>query len=65
VKTFTRVGLIVKIVISIIIFLVVSLRNTDGTVIQNANSKLKKASLHSRYNSNKKNEVELKNEINN
>lgn len=36
--TSTRVGLIEDIVISIVVFLVVSLRNTDGTVIQGANS---------------------------
>jgi hypothetical protein len=38
VTTSTRVGLIEDIVISIVVFLVVSLRNTDGTVIQGANS---------------------------
>jgi hypothetical protein len=38
VTTSTRVGLIDDIVISIVLFLVVSLRNTDGTVIQGANS---------------------------
>ena len=36
--TSTRFGLIEDIVISIVVFLVVSLRNTDGTVIQGANS---------------------------
>ena len=36
--TSTRLGLIDDIVISIVLFLVVSLRNTDGTVIQGANS---------------------------
>ena len=36
--TSTRLGLIEDIVISIVVFLVVSLRNTDGTVIQGANS---------------------------
>jgi cell division protein FtsB len=40
VTTSTRVGLIDDIVISIVVFLVVSLRNTDGTVIQGANSVL-------------------------
>jgi hypothetical protein len=38
VTTSTRLGLIDDIVISIVLFLVVSLRNTDGTVIQGANS---------------------------
>jgi hypothetical protein len=38
VTTSTRLGLIDDIVISIVVFLVVSLRNTDGTVIQGANS---------------------------
>jgi hypothetical protein len=32
-------GLIEDIVISIVVFLVVSLRNTDGTAFQGANSK--------------------------
>ncbi len=36
--TSTRLGLIDDIVMSIVVFLVVSLRNTDGTVIQGANS---------------------------
>ena len=36
--TSTRLGLIDDIVISIVLFLVGSLRNTDGTVIQGANS---------------------------
>jgi hypothetical protein len=38
VTTSTLLGLIEDIVISIVVFLVVSLRNTDGTVIQGANS---------------------------
>jgi hypothetical protein len=38
VTTSTRLGLIEDIVISIVVFLVVSLRNTDGTVFQGANS---------------------------
>ena len=38
VPTYTRLGLIEDIVISICVYLVVSLRNTDGTVIQGANS---------------------------
>ncbi len=38
--TSTRLGLIEDIVISIVLFLVVSLRNTDGTVIQGANSQV-------------------------
>jgi len=38
VTTSTRLGRIDDIVISIVVFLVVSLRNTDGTVIQGANS---------------------------
>jgi hypothetical protein len=40
VTTSTRLGLIDDIVISIVVFLVVSLRNTDGTVIQGAKSYL-------------------------
>ena len=36
--TSTRLGLIEDIVISIVVFLVVILRNTDGTVIQGDNS---------------------------
>ncbi len=43
--TSTRLGLIEDIVISIVLFLVVSLRNTDGTVIQGANSLGDKQSL--------------------
>jgi len=38
VTTSTRLGLIEDIVISIVVFLVVSLRNTDGTVFQGTNS---------------------------
>jgi hypothetical protein len=38
VTTSTLLGLIDDIVISIVLFLVVSLRNTDGAVIQGANS---------------------------
>ena len=40
VTTFTWLGLIDDIVIFIIVFLVVSLKNTDGTFIQGANSAL-------------------------
>jgi hypothetical protein len=38
VTTSTRLGLAEDIVISIVVFLVVSLRNTNGTVFQGANS---------------------------
>jgi len=38
VTTSTLLGLIEDIVISIVVFLVVSLRNTAGTVFQGANS---------------------------
>jgi hypothetical protein len=38
-------GLIEDIVISIVVFLVVSLRNTDGTAFQGANSNIKKSSF--------------------
>jgi hypothetical protein len=40
-------GLIEDIVISIVVFLVVSLRNTDGTVIQGANSHYQRKYLKS------------------
>jgi len=38
VSTSTRLGLIEDIIISIVVFLVVNLRNTDGTLFQGANS---------------------------
>jgi hypothetical protein len=49
VTTSTRLGLIEDIVISIVVFLVVSLRNTDGAVFQGANSSTEQSQRNEAY----------------
>jgi hypothetical protein len=59
VTTSTRLGLIEDIVISIVVFLVVILRNTDGTVIQGDNSGIFRVNSKYQTDFNVENRIEI------